>query len=262
MFIRGLLSCVQQCTDRVHSSSDCKHEPIQQCFRAFEILFKLVIQSRRLYARAILENQEDDDFRQYVQALFATFNKVASLNSDVLVSTQVIKTSKFVTISNQFHNTRSLLQVVLLRNIYTVVEQLSEILSQAESAKLLASLIDSLPKEPHPLIATARMQLVLTTVHGPLFTESSAARAILLATICRQLRLHLAQPLVMSLCTETLGHMMNFYRKMSMMDDTTVDNIWYRDVETVTLATLGVLIQAVHLAQKTDSNVVNSILNT
>jgi dedicator of cytokinesis protein 3 len=221
----------------------------------------LVIQSRRLYARAILENQEDDDFRQYVQALFATFNKVASLNSDVLVSTQVIKTSKFVTISNQFHNTRSLLQVVLLRNIYTVVEQLSEILSQAESAKLLASLIDSLPKEPHPLIATARMQLVLTTVHGPLFTESSAARAILLATICRQLRLHLAQPLVMSLCTETLGHMMNFYRKMSMMDDTTVDNIWYRDVETVTLATLGVLIHAVHLAQKTDSNVVNSILN-
>lgn len=151
------------------------------------------------------------------------------------------------------------IQVVLLRNIYTVVEQLSQILSQAESSKLLASLIDSLPKEPHPLIATARMQLVLTTVRGPLFTESSAARAILLATICRQLRLHLSQPLVMSLCTETLGHMMNFYRKMSMMDDTTVDNIWYRDVETITLATLGVLIQAVQSAQKTDSNVVKHL---
>jgi hypothetical protein len=62
----------------------------------------------------------------------------------------------------------------------------------------------------------------------------------------------------MSLCTETLGHMMNFYRKMSMMDDTTVDNIWYRDVETITLATLGVLIQAVQSAQKTDSNVVRN----
>ena len=88
---RGLLSCVQQCTDRVHSSNDCKHEPIQQCFRAFEILFKLVIQSRRLYARAILENHEGDDFRQYVQALFATFNKVVSLSSDSLVSTQVYR---------------------------------------------------------------------------------------------------------------------------------------------------------------------------
>jgi hypothetical protein len=55
-----------------------------------------VIQSRRLYARAILENQEDDDFRQYVQSLFATFNKVASLNSDVLVSTQVTYAGIFI----------------------------------------------------------------------------------------------------------------------------------------------------------------------
>ncbi len=222
----------------------------------------MVIQSRRLYARAILENQEDDDFRQYVQSLFATFNKVASLNSDVLVSTQVTYAGIFIFYPAISDDIRLVLfifiQVVLLRNIYTVVEQLSQILSQAESSKLLASLIDSLPKEPHPLIATARMQLVLTTVRGPLFTESSAARAILLATICRQLRLHLSQPLVMSLCTETLGHMMNFYRKMSMMDDTTVDNIWYRDVETITLATLGVLIQAVQSAQKTDSNVVRN----
>ena len=148
--------------------------------------------------------------------------------------------------------------MVLLRHIYTVVEQLSGILTQAEAAKLLSSLIDSLPKEPHPLIATARMNLVLTTVRGPLFTEAPAARAILLGTICRQLRLHLSQPLVMSLCTETLGHMMNFYRAMSMADDTTShDNIWYRDVETIALATLGVLIQAVQLAQKTDTNVVN-----
>ncbi len=137
-----------------------------------------------------------------------------------------------------------------------MVEQLSGILTQAEAAKLLSSLIDSLPKEPHPLIATARMNLVLTTVRGPLFTEAPAARAILLGTICRQLRLHLSQPLVMSLCTETLGHMMNFYRTMSMADDSTHDNIWYRDVETIALATLGVLIQAVQLAQKTDSNVV------
>ena len=43
-----------------------------------------------------------------------------------------------------------------------------------------------------------------------------------------------------------------------MADDTTShDNIWYRDVETIALATLGVLIQAVQLAQKTDTNVVN-----
>jgi len=181
-----------------HFSAAFKHEPIQQCFRAFEILFKLVIQSRRLCEQAGQINPEDDDFRQYVQALFATFNKVVSLSSDGLVTTQV----------------------VLLRHIYTVVEQLSGILSRAEASKLLASLIDSLPKEPHPLIATARMNLVLTTVRGPLFSESAPARAILLGTICRQLRLHLSQTLVMPLCTQTLGHMMNFYRAMSMVDET------------------------------------------
>ena len=86
---RGLLTCVQQCTERVHTSIDCKQEPIQQCFKAFEILFKLIIQSRRLYARAILENQTNDDFRQYVHSLFATFNKVVSLSSESLVNTQV-----------------------------------------------------------------------------------------------------------------------------------------------------------------------------
>lgn len=150
---------------------------------------------------------------------------------------------------------------MLLRNIYTVVEQLSNILSQAEAAKLLASFIDSLPKEPHSLIATARMNLVLTTVSGPLFTASPGARAILLGTICRQLRFHLSHPLYMTLCTETLGQMMSFYRAMSMADHTThVENIWYRDVETIALATLGVLIQAVQLAQKSETNAVNSIL--
>ena len=110
-------------------------------------------------------------------------------------------------------------QVVLLKNIYTAVEQLSEILSHAEAAKFLASLIDSLPKEPPPLIVTARMNLVVTTVKGPLFTGSAAARAILLGPICRQLRLNLSQPLVIALCTESLGCMMSFYRTMSMADN-------------------------------------------
>lgn len=103
-YFRGLLSCVQQCTERVHASVDCKHEPIQQCFRAFEILFKLVIQSRRLYSRAILENQAEDDFRQYVHALFATFNKVVSISSDNLVTTQVIyQTNKSTSFDSILH---------------------------------------------------------------------------------------------------------------------------------------------------------------
>lgn len=74
-------------------SVDGKHEPIQQCFRAFETLFKFVVQSRRLYLRAFADGQEDGDFRVYVHALFATFNKVVSLANENLVNTQVFVSS-------------------------------------------------------------------------------------------------------------------------------------------------------------------------
>lgn len=74
-------------------SADGKHEPIQQCFRAFETLFKFVVQSRRLYMRAVADGQDEDgDFRVYVHSLFATFNKVVSFANENLVNTQVIFT--------------------------------------------------------------------------------------------------------------------------------------------------------------------------
>ena len=71
---------------------------MQKCFRTFEILFKFVIQSRLLYARTT-DGENQDDFRLYVLSLFATFNKVVSLSSEVLVPTQVTFTSP---ISNPF----------------------------------------------------------------------------------------------------------------------------------------------------------------
>lgn len=108
--------------------------------------------------------------------------------------------------------------MVLLDHIFPVVEQLSSVMSKAEAAKLLSSLIDSLPSEPHPRISAARMNLVLTIVKSSLYSDTSA-RSVLLGTICRQLRLHLSQPPVTSSCTESLGYMMNFYRSMSLSAD-------------------------------------------
>ncbi len=81
-----MLTCVQKCTDRLLSTE--RQEPIQKCFRTFEFLFKFVIQSRLLYARAT-DGENHDDFREYVSSLFATFNKVVSLTNENLVDTQV-----------------------------------------------------------------------------------------------------------------------------------------------------------------------------
>ena len=96
LLYRGLLTCIQQCSDCVLTTE--KQEPMQKCFRTFEILFKFVIQSRLLYARTT-DGENQDDFRLYVLSLFATFNKVVSLSSEVLVPTQVTFTSP---ISNPF----------------------------------------------------------------------------------------------------------------------------------------------------------------
>ena len=184
---------MRQCSERVQTTD--KQDPIQKCFRVFDPLFKFVIQSRRLYARAT-DGDSENDFRQDVFSLFAIFNQIASLTTENIIGTQV----------------------VLLEHIFPVVEQLSSVMSKAEAAKLLSSLIDSLPSEPHPRITSARMNLVLTTVKSSLYSDTSA-RSVLLGTICRQLRLHLSHPPVSTSCTESLGHMMNFYRTISLSSD-------------------------------------------
>ena len=101
------------------------------------------------------------------------------------------------------------------------------------------------------------MNLLLTTVRGPLFSESQVARAVLLGTVCRQLRMNLLQSLVTPICTEALGHMMIYYRDVSEKSSDSLD-LWRHDVENIALSTLGVLIQAVQLAQKTNTNAVSA----
>jgi len=187
---KGLLSCVQQCCDKIEMTD--KYDAIQKCFRTFDILFKFVIESRQLYVRATEDGDNEDDFRRFVHGLFATFNHVVSLTSEINSTTQV----------------------VLLQHIYPVVEQLSIVMAVPETAKLLASLMDSITKDCQPQVATGAMELVLVVVKSFLFTES-AARAVLLPTAARSLRLNLAQRTDLPLCTETLGYMMNCYRAMS-----------------------------------------------
>lgn len=146
--------------------------------------------------------------------------------------------------------------MVLLQHIYPVVEQLSIVMAVPETAKLLASLMDSITKDCQPQVATGAMELVLVVVKSFLFTES-AARAVLLPTVARSLRFNLAQRTDLPLCTESLGYMMNFYRAMSCCNSDSANNTWRREVEVVTVTTLDVLIQAVLLAERANSNVVN-----
>jgi len=108
-----------------------------------------------------------------------------------------------------------------LLHTFPIVEQLGAVMTAAETAKLLSSLIDSLPKDAYATITTAGIKLILTTVKSPLYTDATA-RVILLPTIAMKLRFHLGQRIDLPLCTQVLGCVMNFYHAMSINDDAKV----------------------------------------
>jgi hypothetical protein len=83
---RGLLSSVQHCADWM-SSTD-KQEPIQKCFRSLEYIFKFIIQSRLLFARAT-GGQYEDSFKKDLYNVFTALNKMLAMSSDVILPTQV-----------------------------------------------------------------------------------------------------------------------------------------------------------------------------
>ena len=105
-----------------------------------------------------------------------------------------------------------------MNHIFPIVDQLGTVMTKAETAKLLASLIDSLPNECSSPVATARMRLVLRTVKSWLYTDRTA-RMMLLPTISRQLCWHFNHRTDLSLCTDSMGYLMNFYRNMIRSDE-------------------------------------------
>lgn len=83
---RGLLTSIQHCADRVNATD--KQEPIKKCFRSLEYIFKFIIESRLLFARAT-GGQFEDSFRVDVLTVFNVFNKMLTHSNEVILPTQV-----------------------------------------------------------------------------------------------------------------------------------------------------------------------------
>ena len=58
-----------------------KQEPIRKCFQSLNYVFKLVVASRQLFARAT-DGQNEEAFRCEVRLLFTSFNKMLSYQLD------------------------------------------------------------------------------------------------------------------------------------------------------------------------------------
>jgi dedicator of cytokinesis protein 3 len=83
---RGLLSSVQHCADWVGVTE--KQEPIQKCFRSLESIFKFIIESRLLFARATA-GQYEESFRRDLYSVLSALNIVLSSSNPNILNTQV-----------------------------------------------------------------------------------------------------------------------------------------------------------------------------
>nr|CAD7460974.1 unnamed protein product [Timema tahoe] len=221
---KGLLSSVQHCADWVSSTE--KQEPIQKCFRSLEYIFKFIIQSRLLFARAT-GGQYEDNFKKDLYNVFTALNKMLSSSYDVILPTQC----------------------ALLHSISAVYEQLMQVLPVIEVTKLATAMLESLPRDLSPQLTQAKLTAIRNLVTSKLFTDDgkyNQSRNMLLSICCKHLRVHLAHRDELRLCTEILGEILTFlFKQRQSQEQGKVNNCLHHDVEILCLTTLDMLIQTV-----------------
>lgn len=215
---KGLLSSVQHCADWVTAAE--KQEPIMKCFGSLEYIFKFIIQSRLLFARATA-GQYEDSFKRDLYCVFAALNKMLTLPYEMVLMSQV----------------------ALLLSISAVFEQLMEVLPVLEVAKLACTMLDSVPREPPPQLMQVKLVAIKNLVTSTLFQDDES-RNLLLATICRHLRRHLERREELRMCTDILGEILSFLFKRGC-DTNKVNNCIQNDIETLCLSILDILIQTI-----------------
>lgn len=124
-------------------------DPFQKCFGSLEYIFKLLIQSRRLFARAT-GGQYEDSFRRDLHSLFTALNGMLAVPSyDVIIPTQE----------------------ALLNSTGVVLEQLKDTLPAPELGMLARNMLDAIPRGAPIRLIQAKLHAVKDLVSGELFHE-------------------------------------------------------------------------------------------
>ncbi|XP_043596697.1 dedicator of cytokinesis protein 3 isoform X1 [Bombus pyrosoma] len=231
---KGLLSSVQHCADWVTAAE--KQEPIIKCFRSLEYIFKFIIQSRLLFARATA-GQYEDSFKRDLYCVFAALNKMLGIPYEMVLHSQI----------------------ALLYSISAVFEQLVAVLPVLEVAKLACTMLDSVPREPPLQLTQAKLTAIKNLTTSLLFREDNESRNLLLVTMCRHLRIHLVRREELRSCTEILGEILSFLYKRGR-DTNKVNNCIQHDVETLCLSILDVLIQTILIVINTSGPVLGCLV--
>ena len=143
-------------------------DPLQDLFRSLEYIFKLIIQSRYLFAQATGGNHEES-FRNDLFTVFEVINEMLSRTAPNIAQTQII----------------------FLQSISPVFDHLLDILPPVEVTKLAINMIEALPKDNlSSQMIQAKLNSIKHIVSGKLFSDNES-RSLLLLTTCKHLVIHL-----------------------------------------------------------------------
>ncbi|CAN8017065.1 unnamed protein product [Ixodes persulcatus] len=183
---KGLLSCVAHCAELICDTEE--HAAIQHCFRSLEHVFKFIVQSRVLFARATGDPNEEA-FWGDLHELFCSFEKMLSLEGD----------SKVLP-----------MQVSLVHSLSGMYEQLVQVLPLQGVARMVRLSLSWLAPRPHLDLAQARLRCIQRTAKGPVFAGAvGETRGELLEAFVGPLREQLCLGLELRLCTEVLGDLLS-----------------------------------------------------
>ncbi|XP_039296231.1 LOW QUALITY PROTEIN: dedicator of cytokinesis protein 3 [Nilaparvata lugens] len=231
---KGLISSIQHCADWVSATE--KQEPIQKCFRSLEYIFKFIIESRLLFARAT-GGQFEDSFRRDLYIVLTALSNMLTHTNEVILPTQI----------------------ALLHSISAVYDQLTQVLSLLEVAKLASTMLESLPtRDLPPQLIQAKLKAISNLVTGELFKDDES-RSLLLLTCCKHLRMHLSRRDELRLCTEILGEVISFIFKQQQASGK-INNCLHHDLEIICLNTLDMLIQTVLILIDRSAAVLGSLV--
>lgn len=181
---KGLLSSVQHCAEWLSTSE--RPEPIQKCFESIEYIFKLIIQSRKLFAEAT-GGQFEESFRRDLQMVFISLDQMLSAPStEVTLPTQE----------------------AMLNACGVVFEHLESTLSPADVGGLIRNMIDAVPRDGNPNLVRAKLNALKTLVSGKLFVNNPETRSIILLVACQHFAYHFSKRDELKLCSEILGEIL------------------------------------------------------
>ncbi|SPP88189.1 blast:Dedicator of cytokinesis protein 3 [Drosophila guanche] len=213
-------------------------DPFQKCFGSLEYIFKLLIQSRRLFARAT-GGQYEDSFRRDLHSLFTALNGMLAVPSyDVIIPTQE----------------------ALLNSTGVVLEQLKDTLPAPELGMLARNMLDAIPRGAPIRLIQAKLHAVKDLVSGELFHEDDS-RTVVLSVACKHLRMHLSRRDELRLCAEILSEILSQLFELQREQRDKVTNTLQHDLDSLCKNILGILIRTISIIMEGSNAVLPQLVS-